>query len=141
MSQGDSSDSAPHSEFSEPDLISAIQTVADRVEGPLRYHDYEAYRDPDHPSAPLIASRIRWSQACELADVETNGPRDEIDFTREDCVAAVARAISERRQRISSREYELWSEGRPDVPSLTTVKKRLDGWRNAHNEAFEYASR
>jgi hypothetical protein len=100
------------------------------------YHDYMDERDETHPSGPLIISRMRWSEACERAGVETNGPRDEYDFTREDCVAAVARAISERGQRISSSEYEAWSEGQLTVPSLTTVKNRTGGWQAAHGEAF-----
>lgn len=141
MPQEDSSDKPLHPEFSTSDFISAIRVVAERVDGPLRYHDYRNHRDDKHPSGPLIISRIRWSEACEMADVETNGPRDEFDFSPEDCIAAVTRAISQRGHRISSSEYEEWSEGRRDVPSLTTVKKRLSGWQNAHDEAFEQIRR
>jgi hypothetical protein len=140
MSQENSSNASPQPEFSESDIINAIQSVAERVDGPLRYHDYCNRRDEAHPSGPLIISRIRWSEACNKAAVETNGPRNEPDFTQEDCVAAVSYAIAERGQRISSSEYEAWSEGRRDVPSLTTVKNRLNGWQNAHDEAFNQLS-
>lgn len=125
------------SSYTVSDITDALQTVAQRVDGPVRYHDYMNERDDRHPSGPLIISRMRWSEACERAGVETNGPRDEFDFTREDCVAAVARAIRERGQRISSSEYEAWSEGQTTVPSLTTVKNRTDGWQTTHDEAFK----
>jgi len=141
MVDEDSADSSLPNEFSESDLLDSIRAVADRVDGPLRYHDYRDHRDAEHPSGPLIISRIRWSKACELAGVETHGPRNEFDFSRQDCIDAVARAIAERGQRISSSEYEAWSEGRKSRPSLTTVKKRFGGWQNAHDEAYEHYSR
>lgn len=137
MSQEGSKRGGSEPKFSESDLLDAIRAVAADVDGPLRYQDYREHRTPEQPSGPLIISRIRWSDACSRAGVETNGPRDEFDFTREDCIVAVKRAISSRGGRISTDEYETWSSGRTDVPSLTTVKKRLGSWREANDQALD----
>jgi hypothetical protein len=118
-------------QHSADDCIDAIQEVAERISGPLRYVDYREHRDSDHPSGPTIVARIGWIRGCELADVDTTS------FDRDDCVDAVAIAVVEHGSRISSREYSEWARGRRDVPSLTTIKKQEGGWMDVYEDAFQ----
>ena len=123
--------------YSSPDIFDALKIVSARVSGPLRLIDYQEHRDEHHPSAWTIVSRVGWSTACDRAGVESPRSRSDKEFTETDCVQAVSTALVERGTLISSSEYEQWSRGREDVPSLRTVKKRTGGWSTALEVAQE----
>jgi hypothetical protein len=123
--------------FSDQDLLDAIRTVSNRVSGRLKFEEYEARRDDDHPSGYTIADRLGWANACEQAGVECHGPRNEVEWTVSASVKAVAECIFDHGGNISTEEYSEWARGRSDVPSARTVKTRVGKWTEAKRRAFE----
>lgn len=118
-------------QFSDEELINAIRRVARHLGRTPTSSEYEQHaREYDLPSAILVVNRLGWSNAVEAAGLKPHRARR--TYTRrwdeDSCVTAVCSVASELGHVPSLKEYETLSAGKPDLPSVATVRNRVGGW-------------
>ena len=91
------------------------------------------------PSAALIYKRFgSWTNACELAGVESNAAHDgyQVTWSRAELQAFLIRFLLQA-ETGSIQEYERWRTAQPDrVPSSQLVRNTWANWPNAVREAL-----
>lgn len=116
--------------WSDEECLDAIRSVA--VDGVVSSKAYELARNGSAllPSMPLLAWRFgRWADAAAAAGLKPSRDRVRADYLTEagawmaieECEAALGRVPT-------TREYEEWAAG-VGAPCLTTVRRRVGGWR------------
>jgi hypothetical protein len=121
--------------YTDDDLLSAIERAAADVGEPLTQAEYREWRqntDETQPSITTIKSRFDWEEACEKADVSM---AVEKSYTDDDLLSAIERAAASTGEPLRQMEYMSWRQNTDETqPSITPIKNRF-GWEEACEKA------
>ena len=121
-----------HPQHSDADVIDAIKRVAKACGRAPTEEDYDRIAQASAlPSRETVKNRFGGWNAALLAAGQT--PRAtqrtyERPWTEERCLEAIRKLAGELGELPTQREYDRLSRGRPDLPSMGTVRKTLGTW-------------
>ena len=115
------------------DLIAAVRRIVEEAGRVPSGEEYNRIaRRVGLPSISTIENRLGgWNAALRAAGFAPANPGRgsyTVRWTQEACIEAARRAASELGRVPSLRAYEELSQGREDLPSAATVRKRLGSW-------------
>jgi hypothetical protein len=123
--------------YSDDDIRACVRSAASEVPGALRLSDYaEIARgrtladDRPWPSGATASARFRWTELLAQEGIAANASHGASRrYSWLDCVESVAALWRELGRPPTSRAYEAWSAGRPEVPSASLLRRRFGSWK------------
>ncbi len=120
--------------FSEENCIAALK-AAEKVLGPSfnrkQYNNWQKEK-PEYPTAAQISLRCTgFNKGKEKAGLVANKLFGGKTFSDEELRAAIEECKNSVGELFSEERYELWRNGREEVPHIETIRKRLGGVYNA----------
>jgi hypothetical protein len=129
--------------WSDQEVIDVLKEAA-TLEFPLTVKAYSKLLEDGFvkgPSAARISQRFRsWQEGCDLAGVEAGTRTRPLDLSRwtdDDLYAAVINYLQLPQSTGAATDYDSWSSGQDDVPSMQTLRNRLGAWNQIRNTVIE----
>lgn len=122
---------APRTPLSKTEALTALTTVAQRVEGTLTVEQYETHRDDDHPHGVAIAESFGWNAIKEEADlaISTRGP----DGVSQQTAIAALQTVAQRVDGpLTQTLYETYRD--EEHPHMNTLARQYE-WTALKAEA------
>jgi hypothetical protein len=120
--------------ISDEKFVKCLREANDRVDGSMSIKDYDRIRSEDCPTSRAIQNRFgSWNEAKEkagIAEMSKAGRKQE--YTDEELVEKLAKAMAEKGKNISYREWD--KEHSP--PAAETISSRIGSWNEAKFRAF-----
>lgn len=132
--------------WSDEDIHAAMREVYEATG--KGYLSVNAYRRAEiaeplkRPSSAMILQRYEfWNAACEAAGIPAGKPLVNRVYVRrwtaDVCVEAVAEFLRTTDGSPSAANYDEWSRGNEDAPSMATVRNRVGRWNEILKLAFQ----
>lgn len=124
----------PDKKWQIQDLLNALQTAAEDVEGNLTTSEYETWQQSvsgDHPSSAVFRSDkyISWEEACQRAGVSSGKQLDETTPDRETVRNAIEQAATDCDEPLSKLEYQRWRSDTTDTqPTVEAIVSVFGTW-------------
>lgn len=125
-------------QWTDDDLIAAVQRAGEDVNRPLSVSAYRRWNLAQRragrvaPSHRTLLSRFEtWAEVCRAAGLPVPAPpvgATAPQWTLDQVKAAVREFLAVAGDAPTVRSYEAWARGRPDRPSVGTVRYRLGPW-------------